>query len=154
MNTSTEKKFFGHPHQLGTLFQVELWERFSFYSMQAILVIYLSHQWSEGGLAMPEALAVGIVGAWVVGVQMIGVDPGSFWSQMQGGVSFRADVLNGVIKSFVFALLCGFIALVVGHESDATPEGVARATTTTVVISSLAVLASDVLMTALMFGDL
>ena len=98
--------------------------------------------------------AVGIVGAWVVGVQMIGVDPGSFWSQMQGGVSFRADVLNGVIKSFVFALLCGFIALVVGHESDATPEGVARATTTTVVISSLAVLASDVLMTALMFGGL
>ena len=98
--------------------------------------------------------AVGIVGAWVVGVQMIGVDPGSFWSQMQGGVSFRADVLNGVIKSFVFALLCGFIALGVGHESDATPEGVARATTTTVVISSLAVLASDVLMTALMFGGL
>lgn len=98
--------------------------------------------------------AVGIVGAWVVGVQMIGVDPGSFWSQMQGGVSFRADVLNGVIKSIVFALLCGFIALVVGHESDATPEGVARATTTTVVISSLAVLASDVLMTALMFGGL
>lgn len=98
--------------------------------------------------------AVGIVGAWIVGVQMIGVDPGSFWSQMQGGVSFRADVLNGVIKSFMFALLCGFIALVVGHESDATPEGVARATTTTVVISSLAVLASDVLMTALMFGGL
>ena len=99
--------------------------------------------------------AVGIVGAWIVGVIMIGVDPGSFWSQMQAGVSLTTDVINGVVvKSFVFALLCGFIALVVGHESEATPEGVARATTTTVVISSLAVLASDVLMTALMFGDL
>ncbi|MDO4636039.1 MAG: lipid asymmetry maintenance ABC transporter permease subunit MlaE [Lautropia sp.] len=99
--------------------------------------------------------AVGIVGAWVVGVQMIGVDPGSFWSQMQAGVSFRLDVLNGVVaKSVVFAALSGFIALAVGHESEATPEGVARATTTTVVISSLAVLASDVLMTALMFGGL
>ena len=99
--------------------------------------------------------AVGIVGAWIVGVIMIGVDPGSFWSQMQAGVSLTTDVINGVVvKSFVFALLCGFIALVVGHESEATPEGVARATTTTVVISSLAVLASDVLMTALMFGGL
>lgn len=98
--------------------------------------------------------AVGILGAWVVGVQMIGVDPGSFWSQMQGGVDFRLDVLNGVIKSVVFALLCGFIALLVGHEAQTTPEGVARATTTTVVVSSLAVLASDFLMTALMFGGL
>ena len=109
------------------------------------------------GLPMLALLfsAVGIVGAWIVGVIMIGVDPGSFWSQMQAGVSLTTDVINGVVvKSFVFALLCGFIALVVGHESEATPEGVARATTTTVVISSLAVLASDVLMTALMFGDL
>lgn len=98
--------------------------------------------------------AVGILGAWVVGVHMIGVDPGSFWSQMQGGVDFRLDVLNGVIKSVVFALLCGFITLLVGHEAQTTPEGVARATTTTVVVSSLAVLASDFLMTALMFGGL
>lgn len=98
--------------------------------------------------------AVGIMGAWVVGVQMIGVDPGSFWSQMQSGVDFRMDVVNGIIKSVVFGILCGFIALVVGHEADTTPEGVARATTTTVVVSSLAVLASDYLLTSLMFGGL
>ncbi len=96
--------------------------------------------------------AVGILGAWVVGVQMIGVDPGSFWSQMQSGVDFRLDVMNGFIKSVVFAALVGFIALVVGHEAETTPEGVSYATTTTVVISSLAILATDFLMTALMFG--
>lgn len=96
--------------------------------------------------------AVGILGSWVVGVLMIGVDVGSFWSQMQGGVDFQADVVNGVIKSVVFAVLVGFISLVVGHEAEPTPEGVARATTTTVVVSSLAILATDFLMTALMFG--
>ena len=107
------------------------------------------------GLPMLALLfsAVGIVGAWIVGVIMIGVDPGSFWSQMQAGVSLTTDVINGVVvKSFVFALLCGFIALVVGHESEATPEGVARATTTTVVVASLAVLGLDFILTALMFS--
>lgn len=96
--------------------------------------------------------AVGILGSWLVGVQLIGVDPGSFWSQMQGGVDFEKDVLNGFIKSVVFAALVGFISLVVGHEAETTPEGVSHATTTTVVVSSLAILACDFLMTALMFG--
>ncbi|MDO4905771.1 MAG: lipid asymmetry maintenance ABC transporter permease subunit MlaE [Lautropia sp.] len=96
--------------------------------------------------------AVGILGAWVVGVQMIGVDPGSFWSQMQSGVDFDMDVMNGFSKSVVFAVLVGFISLVVGHEAETTPEGVSYATTTAVVVSSLAILATDFLMTALMFG--
>lgn len=96
--------------------------------------------------------AVGVIGAWLVGVQMIGVDAGSFWSQMQAGVDLRNDVGNGVIKSLLFGVVCGFTALIVGHEATATPEGVSRATTNTVVASSLAVLAFDFLLTGLMYG--
>lgn len=96
--------------------------------------------------------AVGIGGGWAVGVQLIGVDAGSFWSQMQSGVDVFADVGNGVIKSAVFGFVCAFIALYVGHEARPTPEGVSRATTTTVVASSLAVLGFDFILTALMFG--
>ncbi len=96
--------------------------------------------------------AVGIMGAWLVGVQMIGVDAGSFWSQMQAGVDFRNDVVNGVIKSVMFGVVCAFIALFVGYEAKPTPEGVSRATTTTVVVSSLSVLGLDFILTALMYG--
>ena len=96
--------------------------------------------------------AVGIIGSWLVGVQMIGVDAGSFWSQMQSGVDFRNDVVNGLVKSVVFGIVCAFIALFTGHEATATPEGVARATTSTVVASSLAVLGFDFILTALMYG--
>lgn len=96
--------------------------------------------------------AVGVFGGYVVGVQMIGVDAGAFWSQMQAGVDVFADVGNGLVKSIVFGFVCAFIALYVGYEARPTPEGVARATTTTVVASSLAVLAADFLLTALMFS--
>ena len=96
--------------------------------------------------------AVGIIGGWLVGVVMIGVDPGSFWSQMQGGVDVFADVGNGVIKSVVFGVAVTFIAVLQGFEAKPTPEGVARATTRTVVMASLAVLALDFLLTALMFS--
>ncbi|HVL56090.1 MAG TPA: lipid asymmetry maintenance ABC transporter permease subunit MlaE [Burkholderiaceae bacterium] len=96
--------------------------------------------------------AVGVIGGYLVGVQLIGVDTGAFWSQMQAGVDVFADVGNGVIKSIVFGFVVGFIAVYVGYEAKATPEGVSRATTTTVVASSLAVLGFDFLLTALMFG--
>ncbi len=98
--------------------------------------------------------AVGIFGAWIVGVQIIGVDAGSFWSQMQAGVDIRNDIGNGVIKSIIFGAICAFIALFVGHEATATPEGVSRATTDTVVASSLVVLGSDFMLTGLMYGGL
>lgn len=97
--------------------------------------------------------AIGILGGWAVGVWLIGVDAGSFWSQMQSGVDWRTDVLNGVVKSGVFGLLCGLIALYVGYSAHPTPEGVSRATTVTVVASSLAVLGFDFILTALMFGS-
>ena len=96
--------------------------------------------------------AVGIVGGWIVGVLMIGVDSGAFWSQMQGGVDVWLDVGNGVIKSVVFGFTVSFVALVQGFNAQPTPEGVSRATTRTVVVASLAILGLDFVLTALMFS--
>ncbi len=109
-----------------------------------------------GVIAMPLLAAVfsavGIFGGWVVGVVMIGVDSGAFWSQMQGGVDVWYDVGNGLIKSVVFGLTVTFVALLQGFECQPTPEGVSRATTRTVVVASLAVLALDFVLTAMMFS--
>lgn len=96
--------------------------------------------------------AVGVSGGYVVGVLMLGVDPGAFWGQMQGGVDVWRDVGNGVVKSIVFGFTVTFIALLQGYESQPTPEGVSRATTRTVVAASLAVLGLDFLLTAMMFS--
>jgi phospholipid/cholesterol/gamma-HCH transport system permease protein len=106
-------------------------------------------------MAMPLLAAVfsatGIIGGWVVGVVMIGVDGGSFWSQIQSGVDVWQDVGNGVIKSVVFGFTVTFIALLQGFDAQPTPEGVASATTRTVVMASLAVLGLDFILTAFMF---
>ena len=96
--------------------------------------------------------ALGVLGGYLVGVEMIGVDAGAFWSQMQGGVDWLRDVGNGVVKSVVFGFTVAFVALYVGYQAEATPEGVSRATTTTVVVASLAILALDFILTALMFS--
>ena len=96
--------------------------------------------------------AVGVLGGWVVGVKMLGIDSGAFWSQMQGGVDVLKDVGNGVIKSIVFGFAVSFIALLQGYIAQPTPEGVARATTRTVVMASLTVLGLDFVLTALMFS--
>lgn len=110
-----------------------------------------------GGLiAMPLLAAVfsavGILGGWLVGVVLLGIDAGSFWSQMQGGVDWLKDVGNGVVKSLVFGLAVTFIALFEGYTCQPTPEGVSRATTRTVVVASLTVLALDFILTAMMFS--
>jgi phospholipid/cholesterol/gamma-HCH transport system permease protein len=97
--------------------------------------------------------AVGVIGGYFVGVPLIGVDSGAFWSQMQGGVDLFSDIGNGLIKSIVFGVAVTFIALYQGYEARPTPEGVSQATTRTVVISSLAVLALDFLLTAMMFSN-
>jgi phospholipid/cholesterol/gamma-HCH transport system permease protein len=116
----------------------------------------LAPRFLGGLIAMPLLAAmfsaVGIFGGYVVGVLMIGIDPGQFWSQMQGGVDVWDDVGNGIIKSVVFGVACTFVALYQGYEAEATPEGVAQATTRTVVISSLAVLLLDFVLTAVMFS--
>ncbi len=96
--------------------------------------------------------AVGVVGGWVVGVLMIGVDSGAFWSQMQGGVDILKDVGNGVLKSVVFGFTVSFVALLQGFDAQPTPEGVSRATTRTVVVASLAILGLDFMLTAMMFN--
>ena len=98
--------------------------------------------------------AIGNIGSWFVGVQLIGTDNGAFWSQMQNGVDLYIDVVNSVIKSFVFGVIVGLVALFQGYSSRPTPDGVSRATTRTVVISSLLVLGVDFMMTALMFSGI
>jgi len=98
--------------------------------------------------------AMGVFGGYLVGVRMIGVDEGSFWSQMEAAVDFDEDVLNGVIKSFVFGIAITWIAVFEGYDAPPTAEGVSGATTRTVVTASLWVLALDFVLTALMFrGD-
>ncbi|MCX8521089.1 MAG: lipid asymmetry maintenance ABC transporter permease subunit MlaE [Rhodoferax sp.] len=96
--------------------------------------------------------AVGVLGGWVVCVKMIGIDAGAFWSQMESGVDVFQDVGNGVVKSLVFGFAVSFIALLQGFQSQPTPEGVAHATTRTVVVASLTVLGLDFVLTALMFS--
>ncbi len=116
----------------------------------------LAPRFWAGVIAMPLLAAVfsavGVIGGWLVGVVMIGVDAGSFWSQMQGGVDVWKDVGNGLIKAVVFGIAVTFIALWEGFEAQPTPEGVSRATTRTVVTASLMVLGLDFVLTALMFS--
>jgi len=111
-----------------------------------------------GGLvAMPLLAAIfsamGIMGGWLVGVGLLGVDDGAFWSQMQAGIDAHQDVRSGAVKSLVFGILVTWIALFQGYDALPTSEGVSRATTRSVVHSALAVLALDFVLTALTFGD-
>ena len=95
--------------------------------------------------------AVGILGAHLVGVDWLGVDGGTYWSMMQAQVEFEKDILNGIIKSVVFAFVITWIAVYKGYDCEPTSEGISRATTATVVQSSLLVLGLDFVLTALMF---
>jgi phospholipid/cholesterol/gamma-HCH transport system permease protein len=133
-------------------------EQLSAMEMMAVnpLQRVLAPRFWGGILAMPVLAAVfssvGVLGGYVVGVCLIGVDTGAFWSQMQGGVDVWRDVGNGVLKSLVFGVTVTFIALLQGYHCQPTPEGVSRATTRTVVMASLAVLGLDFVLTALMFS--
>ena len=95
--------------------------------------------------------ALGVAGGWFVGVGLLGVDDGIYWAQMQAKIDWNEDILNGVIKSLVFGFVCVWIALFQGYNTTPTSAGVSRATTRTVVHSSLAVLGLDFVLTALMF---
>jgi len=133
-------------------------EQLSAMEMMAInpLQRVLAPRFWAGVVAMPVLAvvfsAVGVMGGYLVGVKLIGVDEGSFWSQMQAGVDVRTDVLNGVIKSFIFGIAVTFTALFQGYQAQPTPEDVSRATTRTVVIASLLVWGLNFVMTALMFN--
>jgi phospholipid/cholesterol/gamma-HCH transport system permease protein len=110
-----------------------------------------------GFIAMPLLAAifsaVGVFGGMFVGVGLLGVDAGAYWSQMQAAVDLRADIYNGVIKSVVFGFVATWIAVYEGYDAMPTSEGVSRATTRTVVHTALAVLGLDFVLTALMFGN-
>ncbi|MDM7464050.1 lipid asymmetry maintenance ABC transporter permease subunit MlaE [Tepidimonas taiwanensis] len=116
----------------------------------------LAPRFWAGVIATPLLAAVfsamGIIGGWVVGVLLIGVDGGAFWSQIQHGVDVWADVGNGMLKSVVFGVAVTFIALLQGYAAHPTPEGVSRATTRGVVMASLTVLGLDFVLTAWMFS--
>ncbi len=90
---------------------------------------------------------VGLYGAQLVGVTFMGVDKGSFWSQMQGAVELR-DVTEGVVKSLVFGVICSLIAVSEGYHAEPTAAGVGLATTRTVVASSVLTLLLDLILTA------
>jgi phospholipid/cholesterol/gamma-HCH transport system permease protein len=95
--------------------------------------------------------AIGIYGGYLVGVVLLGVDEGSFWSQMQNSVDFREDVVNGMLKSVAFGVAVAWIAVFEGYDAPPTAEGVSGATTRTVVTSALAILFLDYILTSLMF---
>ncbi|MEJ1296330.1 MAG: lipid asymmetry maintenance ABC transporter permease subunit MlaE [Candidatus Sedimenticola sp. (ex Thyasira tokunagai)] len=117
----------------------------------------LTPRFLAGFISMPLLAAMfsalGVIGGYFVGVGLLGVDDGAFWSQMQAKIDLHEDVFNGVIKSLVFGFVCSWIALFQGYDAVPTSEGVSRATTRTVVHSSLAVLGLDFILTALMFGE-
>jgi len=110
-----------------------------------------------GFLSMPLLAAifsaVGVYGGFFVGVGLLGVDEGAYWSQMQANVDLQDDIYNGVIKSVVFGFVAAWIAVFEGYDAVPTSEGVSRATTRTVVHTALTVLGLDFVLTALMFGD-
>lgn len=133
-------------------------EQLSGMEMMAVDPVHrvIAPRFLAGFLSMPilAALfsAIGIVGGQIVGVGMVGVDEGAYWSQMQSSVDWYGDILNGVIKSIVFGLVVTWIAVFEGYDAVPTSEGVSQATTRTVVHSSLAVLGLDFVLTGLMFS--
>ena len=102
--------------------------------------------------AWPIFTAVGILGGRLVGVDWLGIFEGSYWANMQLSVEFADDVLNGLIKALAFGIAVTWIAVFQGYDCEPTSEGISRATTRTVVYGSLAVLALDFILTAVMFG--
>lgn len=117
----------------------------------------ISPRFFAGVISMPLLAAlfsmVGVMGGYFVGVGLLGVDEGAFWSQMRAKLDFYDDIVNGIIKSLVFGVIVTWIAVFEGYDALPTSEGVGRATTRSVVYSALAVLAWDFVLTALMYGD-
>ncbi|HHO69092.1 MAG TPA: lipid asymmetry maintenance ABC transporter permease subunit MlaE [Gammaproteobacteria bacterium] len=134
-------------------------EQLSGMEMMAVDPIHrvVAPRFLAGILSMPLLAAifsaVGVYGGYFVGVGLLGVDDGAYWSQMQAKVDLYDDIWNGVIKSIVFGVVVTWIAVFEGYDAVPTSEGVGRATTRTVVHGALAVLGLDFILTALMFGD-
>ena len=125
------------------------------YDLTVPLARVVAPRFWGGVISMPLLAALfsafGIFGGYVVGVRLIGIDAGAFWGQMKAGVDVWPDVTNGIIKSFVFGIAVSLIAVFEGYDAKPTAEGVSSATTRTVVMSSLMILALDFVMTVFMF---
>jgi phospholipid/cholesterol/gamma-HCH transport system permease protein len=132
-------------------------EQLSAMEMMAVdpLARIIAPRFWGGVISMPLLAALfsvmGVFGAYLVGVRLIGVDNGTFWGNMQAGIDFWPDVTNGIIKSIVFGIAVSFIAVFEGFDAKPTAEGVSAATTRTVVGGSLAILALDFILTVFMF---
>ena len=132
-------------------------EQLSAMEMMAVnpLARVVAPRFWAGVISMPMLAAIfsvmGVLGGWLVAVKLLGVDNGTFWSQMQAQIDFRLGIVNGIIKSFVFGIAITAIAVFEGYDAPPTAEGVASATTRTVVKSALAVLAIDFVLTVFMF---
>ncbi|WXL26704.1 lipid asymmetry maintenance ABC transporter permease subunit MlaE [Ectopseudomonas mendocina] len=142
--------------EIGNMKSTEQLSSLSMIGVDPLKYIVAPRLWA-GFISMPLlAVIFCVVGIWggaMVAVDWLGVYEGSYWANMQASVSFSEDVLNGVIKSVVFAFVVTWIAVYQGYDCEPTSEGISRATTKTVVYASLAVLGLDFILTALMFGD-
>ena len=142
--------------EIGNMKSTEQLSSLAMIGVDPLKYIVAPRLWA-GFISMPLlAMIFSVVGIWggaMVAVDWLGVYEGSFWGNMQNSVNFHEDVLNGVIKSIVFAFVITWIAVFQGYDCEPTSEGISRATTKTVVYASLAVLGLDFILTALMFGD-
>lgn len=141
--------------QIGLMKATEQLSAMEMMAVSPIARVVAPRFWA-GVIAMPLLASlfsmVGVLGGYMVAVPLIGVDEGAFWSQMQANVDFREDIMNGFIKSCVFGVACSLIALFEGYDAPPTADGVSRATTRTVVNSSLAVLGLDFVLTSFMIS--
>lgn len=141
--------------QIGLMKATEQLSAMEMMAVSPIARVIAPRFWA-GVFAMPLLASmfsmVGVLGGYLVAVPLLGVDSGAFWSQMQANVHFGDDIMNGLVKSFVFGIACTLIALFEGYDAPPTADGVSRATTRTVVNSSLAVLGLDFIMTSFMIG--
>ena len=142
--------------EIGLMKTTEQLEAMNVMAVDPVARVVAPRFWA-GVIAMPLLASIfnvcGIVGAYFIGVQHLGLDGGIFWSQMQSNIDWSYDVLNGLIKSVVFGVAVTLIAVYNGFSSRPTPEGILRATTQTVVASALAILALDFVLTAFMFTE-
>lgn len=115
----------------------------------------ISPRFWAGAISLPLLAlmfcSIGIIGGKLVGVDWLGADEGGFWSAMQAAVDWQEDIVQGIIKSVVFALVVTWVALFNGYDCLPTAAGISQATTRTVVHASLLVLGFDFVMTAVMF---
>lgn len=140
--------------EIGLMKTTEQLEAMNVMAVNPVARVVAPRFWA-GVLSMPLLAAIfnaaGIYGGYLVGVQWLGLDANTFWTQMQGNIQFGYDVLNGLIKAGVFGVAVTLIAVYQGFHCVPTAEGILRASTRTVVSSALVVLALDFILTAFMF---